>query len=103
MDKVFSVLAFIVALLLCWIIVRIETGAWREKDKRTSERLRARVEYLERAYKAAVQSRNDAVEMMLRSHDILAISNKVLQAELKKLKAKVPASMKSDGTVVTGR
>ena len=98
MDKVFSALAFIVALLLCWIIVRMETGAWREKDKRINERLRARVEYLERAYRIAVQSRNDAVEMMLRSHDELAISNKVLQAELKELKAKVPASTKSDGT-----
>lgn len=96
-DKVFSVLTFIVALLLCWIIVRMETGAWREKDKKTSERLQAKVEHLERAYKIAVQSRNDAVEMMLRSHDILAISNKVLQAELKKLKAKAPASTKSGG------
>lgn len=98
MDKVFSALTFVVALLLCWIIVRMETGAWREKDKKANERLRARVEYLERAYNAAVQSRNDAVEMMLRSHDELAISNKVLQAELKKLKAKTLVSTKSGGT-----
>lgn len=94
MDKVFSALTFVVALLLCWIIVRMETGAWREKDKIINERLRARVERLERAYNAAVQSRNDAVEMMLRSHDVLAISNKVLQARIKELAAKVPASTK---------
>lgn len=43
------------------------------------------------------------MEMMLRSHDELAISNKALQAELKELKAKVPASTKSDGTAAAGR
>lgn len=53
-DEAFSVLTFIATMLLCWIIVRMETGAWREKDRKTSKRLRARVEYLERAYKAAV-------------------------------------------------
>jgi len=87
-DIVLQTLIFITAILLCWIIVRCEMGAWTVKEVE-SPKLLQKVNDLKREVLVAAASRDKIIDMMADQNAALKATNAVLRAEIMALKKAV--------------
>ena len=87
-DVILQTLIFLAALLMCWIIVRCEMGAWTVKVV-VSPKLLQKVSDLKREVLVAAASRDRIIDMMADQNMALKATNAVLRAEIAELKKSV--------------
>lgn len=89
-DRILSIGVFLVAILISFAIVRMETGAWTKRncDAKTIQRLRSRNAELENAMTERRRVQNDFIDRLIYDNAMLSKSNKVYEARIKLLEKK---------------